>query len=74
MATFNISSSKIEQLNNSGNNNKQTSKDGSNAISEQGSIVQAEGAANKVEVNKPKESLMASVWGKLKSLWTGISS
>jgi 3-polyprenyl-4-hydroxybenzoate decarboxylase len=71
MSNFNISGSKIDQLNNSGNNYKQTSKEGNNAISEQGSVVQTEGTENKVEVNKPKESLLASIWSKLKSLWLG---
>ena len=40
MSEFNIQSSKVEQLNDSGNNYKLVSKDGNNAVSEKGNIVQ----------------------------------
>ena len=70
MSEFNIHNSKIDQLNNSGDNYKQTSKEGNNAISQQGNVVQSEGEGNKIDVNKPS-SLWASLWGWLKGRWTG---
>ena len=72
MSKFNIHDSKIDQLNSSGNNIKQTSRDGHNAITEQGNVVQTIGDNNKVETNKPKEGLLATISGKIKSLWTGV--
>lgn len=72
MSNFNIHGSKIDQLNSTGNNIKQTSRDGHNAITEQGNVVQTEGDNNKVDTNKSKEGLLATIWGKLKSLWTGV--
>lgn len=71
MSNINIQNSKIDQLNNTGNNYKQTSREGSNAISEDGGVAQSNGTENKVEVNKPKASLLTSIWNKIKSLWIG---
>ncbi len=74
MLNFNIENSKIDQFNNTGNNYKQTSKEGNNAISEQGSVVQTEGTENKVGVNKPNDSLLVTLWNKIKGLFTGSGS
>lgn len=71
MSEFNIQNSKIEQLNDSGNNYKLVNRDGNNAVSEEGNIVQAAGAHNKVQVDR-KASFLAMLWAKIKVLWKWI--
>jgi hypothetical protein len=56
MTHFNISGSKVEQLTGSGNNYRLVTDSGSNAVSEQGNVVQTTGTGNKVEVDRPKRS------------------
>jgi hypothetical protein len=66
VSEFHISNSKIEQVNESGNNYKIA---GNNASSEQGSVVQTTGNENKVTVQPPKESFLATLWNKIKTGW-----
>ena len=72
MSQFNIRNSKIEQLNESGDNYKLVSKDGNNAVTERGNIVQTAGTRNKVQVDH-KVGFWSMLWGKIKSLWTRIA-
>lgn len=66
---FNINGSKVEQLAGSGNNYKLTTDSGSNAISEQGNVVQTTGTENKVVVDRPKRSLWLALWTKMTACW-----
>lgn len=53
----------------------QTNKNGgdvNNAISENGNVVQTTGDGNRVEVGATKESFWATLWKKVKSIWSGI--
>lgn len=68
MAEFNIENSKVEQLNDAGDNIKITGNSGHVAISEKGNAVQTEGEKNKVNVDH-KESFWSSLWGKVKACW-----
>jgi hypothetical protein len=68
MASFNIRDSKIDQLSESGNNYQFTNESGNNTVSENGSVVQTEGRDNRIQVNKPAESLWSSLWAKAKAL------
>ena len=65
---FNISGSKVEQLAGSGNNYKLTTESGSNAVSEQGNVVQTNGSENKVAVDRPR-GFLSLLWTKVTGLW-----
>jgi hypothetical protein len=73
MSVFNIRNSKIEQINDCGNNYKLVGKDGNNAVAEKGSIAQALGGESEAQVNRPKESFWSALWKKLKGLWGWIA-
>jgi hypothetical protein len=60
-AKFNIQNSKIDQLNDSGNNIKLNSETGDNSVSESGNIVHTEGTENRVSVCQPKKGLWSSL-------------
>jgi hypothetical protein len=66
MTSFNIQNSKVEQINDRGNNYK-ISGSGNNAISEKGNVAQAVGDENKVTAGQ--HSLWAQVWDKLVAFW-----
>ena len=68
MTQFNISNSKVEQLNNSGSNYKLVSDSGNNAVSEKGNVVLTVGNSNKVQVDHPK-GFWSLLWDKVKSCW-----
>ena len=68
MSQVNIHNSKVEQLYDRGNNYKQVSKDGNNAISDKGTVVQTAGVQNKVQVDH-KEGFWSLLWTKIKGLW-----
>jgi len=68
MSQFNIQNSKVEQLNDSGNNYKLVSRDGSNAVSDKGNIVQTAGTQNKVQVGH-KDGFWFMLWTKIRGLW-----
>ena len=69
MAEFNIENSKIEQLNDAGNNIKITGNSGHVAISEKGNAVQTEGEKNKINVGEKKDDFWTLLWGKVKACW-----
>lgn len=71
MSEFNIQNSKIEQLSSSGNNYKLVAKDGNNAVSAEGTVAQATGAQNQVQVDH-KRSFLAMLWAKIRVLWKWI--
>jgi hypothetical protein len=54
---------------NQANNN---AGDVNNAISEKGTVVQTSGTGNKVQVDRPKESLWGMLWTKVKACWKWI--
>jgi hypothetical protein len=68
MTEFNIHDSKVEQLNDSGNNYKLVSETGSNVVSEKGDVVLTSGTGHKVQVDRPK-GFWSVVWGKIRSCW-----
>ena len=73
MAEFNISNSKIEQLNNEGNNHKIANNSAPVVVSG-GDAVQTGGKNNMVEVaQKEKPSFWAKAWEWLKGIWSGIT-
>jgi hypothetical protein len=76
MSTFNINNSKVEQLNDSGNNIKFAGKAENNTVAEEGNVVQTTGAENKVTVDKPKEEpkegFWAQAWKKVVVCWKWI--
>jgi hypothetical protein len=67
MATFNINNSKVEQITDSGNNNKAT---GNGVIANSGDVIQVTGNENKVST-QPKEGWVSQLWKNIKSLWGG---
>lgn len=69
MGQFNISGSKIEQVNDSGNNYKQVGGSGNNSLTENGNIVNSDGDNNRIQVDRPKESLGSAILGKLTLAW-----
>jgi hypothetical protein len=71
MSQFNIQNSKVEQLNDSGNNYKLVNKDGNNAISKEGEIVQTAGTLNKVQADHG-QGFWSILWTKITGLWTWI--
>ncbi|AMV26693.1 hypothetical protein VT84_20000 [Gemmata sp. SH-PL17] len=77
MSTFNINNSKVEQLNDTGNNYKFAGKSENNTVAEKGNVVQTTGSENKVVVDKPKaeepkEGFWAQAGKKLLGLWKWI--
>lgn len=62
MSQFNIQNSKIEQINDNGNNYKVS---GTNMISETGNVVSATGNQSKLLVDR-KENLGARIWSWIK--------
>jgi len=72
MAQFNIHNSKVEQLNESGNNYAFAGKSETNAVTEKGNVVQTMGTGNEVQVDKPKEGLWSLLWEKIKGWWKWI--
>lgn len=73
MTNFNIQNSKIEQLNESGNNYK-IQGSGNNTISENGNVVQVVGDNNKVPFAEPKKSVISTLLGKLSLAWKWLTS
>jgi hypothetical protein len=73
MSTFNIHNSKVEQLNDGGNNYKFAGKADQNLVVEKGNAVQSHGDHNKNQITEPKKSFWSQVWVKLKGLWGCIS-
>lgn len=55
----------VMQFNQTNNNRG----DVNNAITGRGNVVQAVGSENKVQVDRPKESLFSKVWALLKKVW-----
>jgi hypothetical protein len=72
MTQFNIHNSKVEQVNDGGNNYKLVSDSGNNAVSEKGNIVQTAGTQNKVQVDH-KDGFWSMLWEKIKGLWKWIT-
>jgi hypothetical protein len=72
MTEFNIQGSKIEQLNESGNNYKITGGSGNMALSDKGSLVQTIGDQNKVQVNE-KPSFWGQLWVWIRACWKWIA-
>jgi hypothetical protein len=72
MAEFNIENSKVEQLNDAGNNIKITGNSGHVAISEQGNAVQTEGAENTVNVDHEK-GFWTLMCEKIKGCWAWLA-
>ncbi len=68
MTEFNITNSKIEQLNDKGNNYKLANKSGNNVVADKGNAVQAAGNENAINVNQPK-SFWSQAWEKIKAAW-----
>jgi hypothetical protein len=67
MANFNINNSKVEQVNDQGDNVKVTGNKGSVAVTKgEGQTVQTTGSENKVSVEKPKDSLLKKAWKAMK--------
>lgn len=51
--------------------NQTNNNDGdvNNAIAGRGNVVQAVGSENKLQVDRPKQNILAVVWEWVKSLW-----
>jgi hypothetical protein len=47
--------------------------DVNNAISAKGNVVQTVGAGNRVQVERPKESLWSMLWAKIKACWKWLA-
>jgi hypothetical protein len=73
MSEFNIQNSKVEQVNDGGNNYKFTGNSNTNAISEKGNVVQTTGTGNKVQVDHSKPSLLSMLWTKIKACWKWLT-
>lgn len=74
MTQFNIDNSKVEQLNDNGNNYKFAGKSETNAVSEKGNVVQVTGdGSHKIQVDKPKEGFITMLMGKLTSAWKWLT-
>lgn len=73
MTEFNIQGSKIEQLNDKGNNYKLVNDSGNVAFSEKGNAVLTQGDQNKVQGDRPKDSFFSMLWAKLQMFWKWIS-
>ncbi len=70
MAEFNIDNSKVEQLNDAGDNIKIIGNSGQIAISQDGNTVQTAGTGNKVKVEQgKKEGFLSELWDKIKGCW-----
>jgi hypothetical protein len=74
MTHFNIDNSKIDQLNSTGDNIKQTTHSGDNAVSDSGNVVHTKGTGNTVQVDRPKNSLWSSIGTGLKWIWSKMKS
>lgn len=69
MTEFNIQGSKIEQLNDKGNNYKFAGKAENLAVSGSDAVVQTAGAGNTVKVEHPKASFWANLWKRISACW-----
>jgi hypothetical protein len=74
MAEFNVSNSKIEQMNDTGDNVKITGNQGSVAITKDGQIAQTSGTGNTVEVNKPQSNWLKKLWNWIKTKLFGAAT
>jgi len=66
MTTFNVNNSKIDQLNDTGNNYQLSSTSGKIALSIHGSAVQVDGENNRVAVDHQKTDCLTKGWNVLK--------
>lgn len=66
MSNFNIKNSKIEQLNEKGNNYKLSSDAGNNVVSDSASIAQAQGSENRIQIAQARENLWLALWKRIK--------
>jgi ribosomal protein L6P/L9E len=74
MAEFNIENSKVEQVNDNGDNIKITGNSGQLVVSHDGNAVQTAGTENKVKVEQgKKETFWSELWGKIKGCWKWLS-
>lgn len=71
MTTFNIQDSKIEQLNEQGNNVKVAGASGNVVVSQNGDVTQTAGEGNTVQVEQ-KPGFFAALLKKLKAFWKWI--
>lgn len=70
MAEFNISNSKVDQLNDAGDNIKVTGNQGAIAFTDQnGQTTQITGNENKSVVNKPESGIWGKLWKKISGLF-----
>jgi hypothetical protein len=70
VTNFNIQNSKIEQLNDKGDNIKLVSESGNNAVSQAGNVTQTSASASggSARIESPKEEgHLAWLWGKVKA-------
>ena len=73
MGNFNISNSKVEQLNDTGDNYKIMGTQGPVAVTHQdGQSIQATGNENRVSVDKPKPGFLESAFKRLKGVAIGL--
>jgi hypothetical protein len=71
MADFNITNSKIEQVNDTGDNYKIANNSAPVVVSG-GEAVQTTGTNNKVAVAPKEQSVWAKLWDKVKAGWKAV--
>ena len=69
MTNFNIRDSKVEQLNQDGDNIKLVGNSGNVVVSSKGDVVQSIGDQNKPSINQPKPSLWSLICKKIVAIW-----
>jgi hypothetical protein len=76
MTQFNITNSKIDQLNDKGDNIKVGENTGNIAVSQTGTAVSSSGAASRVQASIPKTGVLTTLWKWIKSAlaYFGLSS
>jgi len=70
MTNFNINNSKVEQLNDTGDNVKVVGNSGNIVMSDHGDVIQATGHDIKVKTEKGKEGLWSMLVKKIKAVGT----
>jgi hypothetical protein len=73
MSEFNIHNSKIEQLNDAGNNYKFAGNADQNLVVEKGNAVQSHGDHNKNAITEPKKGFWSQAWSKVVACWKWIT-